>query len=101
LGIAIGAGTAVAMESADLVLMESDRQDIVAALILSCATYRKIVQNLLRATGNNLVALPLAAGIAYTLGVLSPATGAIFMSASTVVVALNTMLLRRLRLDHS
>jgi Cu2+-exporting ATPase len=101
LGIAIGAGTNVAIESADLVLVESDPLDVVAALTLSRATYRKMVQNLLWATGYNAVTLPLAAGVAYAWGVLlSPAVGAIFMSASTVIVALNAMLLRRLRLDR-
>jgi P-type Cu2+ transporter len=101
LGIAIGAGTNVAIESADLVLVENDPLDVVAALRLSRATYRKMVQNLLWATGYNAVTLPLAAGAAYAWGVLlSPAVGAIFMSASTVIVALNAMLLRRLRLDR-
>jgi Cu2+-exporting ATPase len=100
LGIAIGAGTNVAIESADLVLVESDPLDVVAALRLSRATYRKMVQNLLWATGYNAITLPLAAGVAYAWGILlSPAVGAIFMSASTVIVAVNAMLLRRLRLD--
>jgi P-type Cu2+ transporter len=99
LGVAIGAGTNVAIESADLVLVESDPLDVVAALRLSRATYRKMVQNLLWATGYNAVALPLAAGVAYAWGILlSPAVGAILMSVSTVIVALNAMLLRRLRL---
>ncbi len=100
LGIAIGAGTNVAIESADLVLVENDPLDVVAALKLSRATYHKMVQNLLWASGYNTVTLPLAAGVAYTWGILlSPAVGAIFMSVSTVIVALNAMLLRRLRLD--
>jgi len=100
LGIAIGAGTNVAIESADLVLVENDPLDVVAVLRLAQATYRKMTQNLLWATGYNVVALPLAAGVAYAWGVLlSPAVGAIFMSASTVMVAVNAMLLRRLRLD--
>jgi Cu2+-exporting ATPase len=100
LGVAIGAGTNVAIESADLVLVESDPLDVVAALRLSRATYRKMVQNLLWATGYNAITLPLAAGVAYAWGILlSPAVGAIFMSASTVIVAVNAMLLRRLRLD--
>jgi Cu2+-exporting ATPase len=99
LGIAIGAGTNVAIESADLVLVENDPLDVVAALQLSRASYHKMVQNLLWATGYNIVALPLAAGVAYAWGVLlSPAVGAIFMSASTVIVAVNAMLLRRLTL---
>jgi Cu2+-exporting ATPase len=100
LGVAIGAGTNVAIESADLVLVENDPRDVVAALKLAQATYRKMTQNLLWATGYNVVALPLAAGAAYAWGVLlSPAVGAIFMSASTVIVAVNAMLLRRVRLD--
>jgi len=99
LGVAIGAGTNVAIESADLVLVESDPLDVVRALRLARATYRKMVQNLLWATGYNAVALPLAAGVGSAWGVLlSPAAGAVLMSASTVVVAVNAMLLRRLRL---
>jgi P-type Cu2+ transporter len=99
LGIAIGAGTNVAIESADLVLVENDPLDVVAALQLSRAGYRKMVQNLLWATGYNIVALPLAVGVANAWGVLlSPAVGAIFMSASTVIVAVNAVLLRRLTL---
>jgi Cu2+-exporting ATPase len=101
MGVAIGAGTNVAIESADLVLIESDPLAIVVALMLSRASYRKMVQNLLWATGYNIVALPLAAGVAYAWGILlSPAVGAVLMSASTVIVAVNAMLLRRLRLDN-
>ncbi len=97
LGIAIGAGTNVAIESADLVLVENDPLDVVRALVLARATYAKMVQNLLWATGYNAIALPLAAGVAYPWGVLlSPAVGALFMSLSTVVVAVNAQLLRRL-----
>ncbi|BBL94259.1 copper-translocating P-type ATPase [Thermus thermophilus] len=100
LGIAIGAGTNVAIEAADLVLVESDPLDVVRALTLARATYAKMVQNLFWATGYNAIALPLAAGVAYPLGiVLSPAVGALFMSLSTVIVALNATLLRRVRLD--
>lgn len=100
LGIDIGAGTNVAIESADLVLVESDPLDVVRALLLARATYAKMVQNLFWATGYNAIALPLAAGVAYPFGiVLSPAVGALFMSLSTVIVALNAMLLRRVRLD--
>jgi P-type Cu2+ transporter len=100
LGIAIGAGTNVAIESADLVLVENNPLDVVGALRLARATYRKMVQNLLWATGYNTVTLPLAAGAAYAWGLLlSPAVGAIFMSASTVIVAVNAMLLRRLELS--
>ena len=96
LGIAIGAGTNVAIEAADLVLVESDPLDVVRALTLARATYAKMVQNLFWATGYNAIALPLAAGVAYPWGiVLSPAVGALLMSLSTVAVALNAMLLRR------
>jgi len=99
LGIAIGAGTNVAIESADLVLVENDPLDVLAALKLSRASYRKMIQNLAWATGYNAIALPLAAGVlAWTGFVLSPAVGAVLMSASTVVVAINAMLLRRTNL---
>ncbi len=100
LGIAIGAGTNVAIESADLVLVESDPEDVTRALQLSGITYRKMIQNLFWATGYNVIALPLAAGVAYTFGVLlTPAVGAVFMSASTVIVAINAMLMRRAKLS--
>lgn len=96
LGIAIGAGTNVAIESADLVLVENDPEDVTRALKLSGITYRKMLQNIFWATGYNVVALPLAAGVAYPLGLLlSPAVGAVLMSASTVIVAINAMLMRR------
>jgi Cu2+-exporting ATPase len=102
LGIAIGAGTNVASESVDLVLVENDLLDALTALTLSRATDKKMVQNLIWATGYNAVALPLAAGVAYAWGILlSPAVGAVFMSASTVIVAVNAMLLRRLRLSNT
>ena len=96
LGIAIGAGTNVAIESADVVLVESDPRAIARALRLSGLTRRKMLQNLAWATGYNVVALPLAAGVAAGAGfVLSPALGALLMSLSTVIVAINAMLLRR------
>ncbi len=99
LGIAVGAGTNVAIESADLVLVEDDPADVVQALILSRRTHRKMLQNLAWATGYNTVAIPLAAGVAAGAGiVLSPAVGALLMSLSTVIVAANAMLLRRARL---
>ena len=99
LGVAIGAGTNVAIESADLVLIENDPMDVVRAIRLARASYGKMVQNLFWATGYNAVALPLAAGVAAAWGlVLSPALGALFMSLSTVIVAVNAMLLRRLPL---
>ncbi len=96
LGIAIGAGTDVAVESADVVLVRNDPRDVVAILELSRATYAKMLQNLLWATGYNAVAIPLAAGIAWPWGiVLSPAVGAALMSLSTVIVAINARLLER------
>lgn len=96
-GIAIGAGTDVAVESADIVLVRSDPRDVAAIISLARATYRKIVQNLWWATGYNAVALPLAAGVLYraTGVLLSPALGAVFMSVSTIIVALNAQLLGR------
>jgi Cu2+-exporting ATPase len=100
LGVAIGAGTNVAIESADLVLIKDDPLAVTRALKLSKASYGKMIQNLLWATGYNVVALPLAAGVAYAWGILlSPAVGAILMSTSTVIVAINAMLLRRTRLS--
>ncbi len=95
LGIAIGAGTDVAVESADIVLVRSDPSDVVAILGLSRATYRKMVQNLLWATGYNAVAIPMAAGITFGTGFLmTPAVAAALMSVSTVIVAFNAQLLR-------
>src|SRR5262249_34671069 len=96
-GVAIGAGTDVAIESADIVLVRSDPRDVVAIIVLARATYRKMVQNLWWATGYNIVAIPLAAGVLSSVGiVLSPAVGAILMSLSTVIVAINAQLLRRI-----
>ncbi|WP_404454114.1 copper-translocating P-type ATPase [Virgibacillus necropolis] len=93
LGIAIGAGTDVAMETADIVLVESNPKDVVNILDLSKATYRKMIQNLWWAAGYNIIAIPLAAGILFPVGiVLSPAVGALLMSLSTVVVAINARL---------
>ena len=98
-GIAIGAGTDVAIESAGIILVRSDPRDVVKVFRLSRATYRKMVENLAWATGYNVIALPLAMGVLAPLGVLlSPAVGAAFMSASTVIVAVNAQLLRRLNL---
>jgi Cu2+-exporting ATPase len=95
LGVAIGAGTDVAVESADVVLVRSDPRDVAAILGLSRATYRKMVQNLIWATGYNTVAIPMAAGISFGTGFLmTPAIAAVFMSASTVIVAINAQLLR-------
>lgn len=95
LGVAIGAGTDVAVESADVVLVRSDPRDVAAILGLSRATYRKMVQNLIWATAYNTVAVPMAAGITFGTGFLmTPAVAAMFMSASTVIVAINAQLLR-------
>jgi Cu2+-exporting ATPase len=99
-GIAIGAGTDVAIESADVVLASSDPRGVVAVIRLSRASYRKMVENLSWAAGYNVVAIPLAAGVLAWAGLtLSPAVGAILMSASTIVVALNAQLLRRVDLS--
>ena len=98
-GIAIGAGTDVAVESAGIVLTRSDPRDVIGAIELSRATYRKMVQNLAWATGYNLVAIPIAAGVLVPWGFDLPmAVGAIAMSASTIIVAANAQLLRGLRL---
>jgi Cu2+-exporting ATPase len=98
-GIAIGAGTDVAVESAGIVLVRSDPRDVVAAIQLSGAAYRKMIQNLVWATGYNVVAIPVAAGLFVPWGIDLPmAVGAIAMSASTIVVAANAQLLRRLPL---
>lgn len=95
LGIAIGAGTDVAMETADVVLVKSNPKDVVALIDLSRKTYRKMVQNLWWAAGYNIFAIPLAAGVLAPIGiVLNPAVGAILMSLSTVIVAINAKLLK-------
>ncbi|HEV8403368.1 MAG TPA: copper-translocating P-type ATPase [Candidatus Limnocylindrales bacterium] len=100
-GIAIGAGTDVAVESAGIVLVRSDPRDVVAAIELSRATYDKMVQNLVWATGYNLVAIPVAMGIFVPWGIDLPmAVGAIAMSLSTIIVAANAQLLRRVRLHR-
>ncbi|MCI0399294.1 MAG: copper-translocating P-type ATPase [Chloroflexi bacterium] len=96
IGIAIGSGTDVAVESAGLILVKSNPLDVVKILRLSQASYGKMIQNLVWATGYNVVALPLAAGILAPVGIdLSPAVGALLMSLSTIVVAINAQLLRR------
>jgi Cu2+-exporting ATPase len=98
-GIAIGAGTEVAVEAGDVVLVRSDPRDVPKIISLSKASYRKMIQNLWWAAGYNIIALPLAAGVLASRGiVLNPAVGAILMSLSTVVVALNAQLLRRAQL---
>jgi P-type Cu2+ transporter len=100
-GIAIGAGTEVAVEAGDIVLVRSDPRDVPRIIDLSKASYRKMIQNLAWATGYNVIAIPLAAGVLAHWGiVLSPAIGAVLMSASTVIVAINAQLLRRVRLTY-
>ena len=95
IGIAIGAGTDVALETADIILVKSNPLDVVNIIKLSKATYRKMIQNLIWATGYNVLALPLAAGVLFNQGILiSPALGAVFMSLSTVIVAINAKLLK-------
>ncbi|MEO6059481.1 MAG: heavy metal translocating P-type ATPase [Candidatus Limnocylindria bacterium] len=98
-GIAIGAGTDVAVESAGIVLVRNDPRDVAAAIHLSRATYRKMIQNLVWATGYNVIAIPVAAGVLAPWGLILPMSiGALVMSISTIVVAANAQLLRRLRL---
>jgi P-type Cu2+ transporter len=94
-GIAIGAGTDVAIETADIVLVKSNPMDVASTIELAKVTYKKMVQNLLWATGYNAFAIPLAAGVLFTYGILlSPAMGAVLMSLSTVIVAINARLLK-------
>ncbi len=98
-GIAIGAGTDVAIESAGIVLMGSDPRGVAKTITLSKITYRKMMQNLAWATGYNAFAIPLAAGVTFSLGfVLTPAAGAVLMSLSTIIVAANAQLLHRMKL---
>ena len=100
-GIAIGAGTDVAVESAGIVLVRNDPRDVVRAIELSRATYRKMAQNLVWATAYNLIAIPAAAGIFIRWRLDLPmSVGAIAMNLSTIIVALNAQLLRRLKLGH-
>jgi Cu2+-exporting ATPase len=95
IGIAIGSGTDVAAETADIILVNSNPQDVVSLILFGQATYNKMIQNLAWATGYNVVAIPLAAGVAYGAGILlSPAIGAVLMAASTVIVSINAQLLR-------
>ena len=99
IGIAIGAGTDVAVEAGHIVLVRSDPRDIPRIVSLSRATYRKMLQNLWWAAGYNIVAIPLAAGVFARWDILlTPALGAVLMSASTVVVAVNAQLLKRAKL---
>jgi len=95
-GIAVGSGTDVAAETADIILVNSNPKDILNLILFGKATYKKMVQNLIWATAYNAFAIPLAAGVLYTTGfVLDPAIGAVFMSLSTIIVAINAQLLRR------
>jgi len=94
-GIAVGSGSDIAAETAGIVLVNSNPKDVVSLIQFGKATYRKMIQNLMWATGYNVVALPLAAGVLYKLGILlSPAAGAVLMSVSTVVVAINASMLK-------
>ncbi len=95
-GIAVGSGTDVAAETADIILVNSNPQDITTLVLFGKATYKKMIQNFIWATGYNVVAIPLAAGVLYGAGILiSPAMGAVFMSLSTIIVALNAQLLKK------
>ncbi|WP_110990350.1 MULTISPECIES: copper-translocating P-type ATPase [unclassified Mesotoga] len=95
-GIAVGSGTDVAAETADIILLNSNPIDIAHLIVLGKETYKKIVQNLIWATAYNIIAIPLAAGVLYNLGIIiSPAMGAIFMSLSTIIVAINSQLLKK------
>lgn len=95
IGIAVGTGSDIAAETAGIVLVNSNPKDIVSLILFGKATYRKMIQNLVWATGYNVVALPLAAGVLYKMGILlSPAAGAVLMTVSTVVVAINASLLK-------
>ncbi|MGZ5222452.1 MAG: HAD-IC family P-type ATPase, partial [Chitinophagaceae bacterium] len=93
-GIAVGSGTDVAAETADVILVNSDPKDVVGMIAFAKATYNKMIQNLIWAVGYNLIAIPLAAGILYPRFILSPAMGAVLMSLSTIIVAFNAQLLK-------
>ena len=94
-GIAVGSGSDIAAETAGIVLVNSNPKDIVSLILFGKATYRKMIQNLIWATGYNVIALPLAAGVLYNQGILlSPAAGAVLMTVSTVVVAINASFLK-------
>ncbi|PIY33466.1 MAG: heavy metal translocating P-type ATPase, partial [Candidatus Infernicultor aquiphilus] len=93
-GIAIGSGTDVAAETADIILVNSNPLDVSSLILFGRATYSKMIQNLFWATGYNVIAIPLAAGALYNYGILiSPAIGAAFMSLSTIIVAINAQFL--------
>ena len=96
MGIAVGSGTDVAAETADIILVNSNPKDIANLILFGKATYKNMIQNLFWATGYNAIAIPLAAGVLYEAGfVLGPAVGAILMSLSTIVVAINAQLLKK------
>ena len=95
IGIAVGSGSDIAAETAGIILVNSNPKDIASLILFGKATYRKMIQNLIWATGYNVVAIPLAAGVLYKYGILlTPAVGAVFMSVSTIVVAINAKLLK-------
>ncbi|HEY0750556.1 MAG TPA: HAD-IC family P-type ATPase, partial [Chitinophagaceae bacterium] len=94
-GIAVGSGTDVAAETADIILVNSDPVDVVKMIAFAKATYQKMLQNLGWAVGYNVIAIPLAAGVLYPWFTLSPALGAVLMSLSTIIVAFNAQLLKR------
>jgi Cu2+-exporting ATPase len=99
-GIAIGSGTDVAVQSADVILVQNNPMDVVRLVKLSKASYRKMQENIVWAAGYNIFAIPLAAGVLAPIGILlSPAVGALLMSLSTVIVAINAQLLRRVDLS--
>jgi Cu2+-exporting ATPase len=99
-GIAVGSGTDVAAETADIILVNSNPQDIANLILFGKATYGKMIQNIAWATGYNAIAIPLAAGVLYPAFVLNPAVGAVLMSLSTVIVAINAQLLKQ-KLSHA
>ena len=95
-GIAVGSGTDIAAETADIILVNSNPKDIASLVLFGKATYKKMIQNFIWATGYNVVAIPLAAGVLFSVGILiSPALGAVLMSLSTIIVAINAQLLKR------
>jgi Cu2+-exporting ATPase len=95
-GIAVGSGTDIAAETADIILVNSNPKDIASLVLFGKATYKKMIQNFIWATGYNVVAIPLAAGVLFSAGILiSPALGAVLMSLSTVIVAINAQFLKR------
>lgn len=102
-GIAVGSGTDIAAETADIILVNSNPKDIAGLVVFGKATYRKMIQNFVWATGYNVVAIPLAAGVLYSYGiVVNPALGAVLMSLSTIIVAINAQFLKKsMKLDHS